>query len=214
MASPTRGPTGTNLAQLAAVEPVGDTRGWIRNLATEEDLNFWFRPDQVRESIRANYGELSVLGMSHSYQTYENTTNVSITFDLYVNRLMLVKRGASQVDAQNRTREGNPEAGLTDLRGYSDLMEQDRRYLQALLYSPATELGAIGASPPACILALPGVCTIRARLQTLDITHNDVDLEGNTKEYRARVTFDEAPMSRITMEDVRENGLFRVWGEL
>ena len=214
MASPSRRSDGANFGSLAGRDPVGDTRGWIRNLSTEEDMYFWFRPQPIKESIIAKYGKLSVIGMSHSYQTYENTSNVKINFDLYVNRLMLVKIGAQNVDSQNRTREGNEEAGLDDLRAFSDLIEQDRRYLESLQYPPQGVAGVIGSSPPACVLVLPGVCTIRCRLINLNIDFLDVDLEGNLKELRARVVFEEAPMARITMEDVRANGMFRVWGEL
>ena len=212
MGSPTREPTGTNLAGMAARDPVGDTRGWLSNTATDEDMFFWFRPAPIRVSGRAVYDTMDVIGMSHGYQTYRNTQNVRVSFELYVNRLMLVKLGAQQLEATNRTPEGNPEAGLDDLRAYSDLIEQDRRFLEALQYPPQPVPGVLGSSPPVCHLYIPGVCTLRCRLEELDQTFVDCDLEGNIKEYRARCTFVEAPMARINMEDVRENGAFRLWG--
>ena len=92
------------------------------------------------------------------------------------------------------------------------MMEKDRRFLESLLYPPEPVPGVSGSSPPTCTLVLPGVCSLRCRLQSLDIQFIDVDVEGYLKELQARVTFDEAPMARITMEDVRANGSFRDWG--
>lgn len=213
--SPDSGPVGANLGAIAGREPVGDTRGWLRNLATQEDFSFWFRPQPVKQALRAHYDSMAVVGMSHEYQTYSHTGSDGFSFEVYVNRLLLVKAGAQAADAQNRQRgAGNLEGGQSDLQAYSAMMEDGRRFLQALLYAPAGVTGVIGGSPPPCILVLPGVCTMRCRLQSLDFEFTDVDVEGFLKEFTASVSFQEAPMGRITMEDVRANGSFRVWGEM
>ena len=177
-------------------------------------FTFWFRPEPVREAISVAYNKMRVMGQSHQYHNYEGTDNVPITFELYVNRLMLLKAGAISTERSVRssTRTGTIEGTLEDLQRLSWMIEEGKRYLQALCYSPEGSAGIIGNSPPPCLLVMPGILELRCRLMGADFNHTECDTKGNITEMRVRCTFEEAPLGRITMQDVLERGSFRTWG--
>lgn len=199
-------------------------RGWIKNLAIGEDyarsnglehpMLFFFRPEPIRESIKVNYEKFAVLGMSHQYHGYSNTDNLSFPIELYFNRLMLVKRGAVATDKRNRGegRGNTADGGNEKLGAISEKFEASRRYLEALTVPPVTPIGIVGNSPPPCLLVIPGIIEIRARLISLDVGFNRVDVHNKISEMRVRCVFEEAPLGRITMQDVLERGTFRTWG--
>ena len=198
-----RGPDGANLAEMAARSPVGDTRGWLYNPELDEQnqyMDFHFRPEPVREQLQANYEKMAVIGMSHQYQSYSYTNNMQIGFELYMNRLMLLKQGAisSNRSARQNSEPGTVEGTRSNLEGASREMEWSRRYLEALLVPPVNYTGLVASAPPAVILSLPGVITMRCRLMVLSIEFMAVDIQGNLTELKAKVRFEEAPLNRIT----------------
>lgn len=200
-----------NLGASAAQRPNTAARGYVKNLLLEENGNpdfpdmitFPFRPTVVNIQASVNDESMDVLGMSHSYESYTNTTNPEVTFELYYNALMMIKESSA---------EGIKEGGKSILNQMSEEIEKQRRWLQSLLYPGFVPSGVIGSQQPPCILCLPGIVTIRAKLKSLGEIHERVDIEGNIVELRLPVTFREAPMARITMEDVLMNGMFRTWG--
>jgi len=224
---PTSKPTGENFGTLAARSPMGDVKGFVRNLTIFDDnrpdfehtIAFWFRPGPVREQISAVYNKTNVIGMSHQYQNYSHTENSIFSFEIYWNSLMMLKEQARQryasaksLTGRNERITGQSEGSANDLKLLSDLIEQDRRFLEALMFPYETPIGAIGSSPSAAILSLPGVCTLRVRLINISASFQDFDVNGNIKELVMNCTFEEAPMSRITMRDHMGTGHFRTWG--
>jgi len=212
------------LGSIAGAGLIGDTKGWVMNLELDDgyatDLGvphpfqFWFRPEPVREAISVNYNKMSVLGMSHEYQAYANTTSIPIEFELYVNRLMLLKDGVVGDNKPPQQGETTQDATGERLAALSRDIENGRRYLEALTVPPQMPIGVVGGAPPVCLLVLPGILELRVRLTGLQITFSEVDLIGNITEMRARCTFEEAPLGRFTMQDVLERGTFRTWGLL
>lgn len=214
MPDPSGSPSTTsdpNLGASAAQRPNTAARGYVKNLLLEENGNpdfpdmitFPFRPTVVNVNASVNDESMDVLGMSHSYESYTNTTNAEVGFELYYNALMMIKE---------TTAEGFKEGGKSILNQMSGEIEKQRRWLQSLLYPGFTPAGVIGSQQPPCILCLPGIVTIRAKLKSLGEVHERVDIDGNIVELRLPVSFREAPMARITMEDVLMNGMFRTWG--
>lgn len=180
----------------------GGGKGYIHNPLLEgnewnidDTLAFVFRPAEVDIGIAVNDEEMTVVGQSHSYESYTNTRNVTVNFELYYHALMMGKEsnGKSVVEMQME-------------------IERHRAFLQALEYPGYTEEGVVGTVQPACLLCLPGLVTMRAKLKRIDEQHRDCDEEGGIIEVRVPVTFHEAPLGRITMEDVLLNGPFRTWG--
>ena len=201
-----------NLGSIAAQRPNTAARGYVKNLLLEETGNpdypdlitFPFRPSPVNVETSVNDDTLDVLGMSHQYDTYMNTANATVSFEVYQNALMMIKETTS---------ENLKEGGKSLLNQMSAEIEKQRRFLQALLYPGITPAGVVGAQQPPCILCLPGIVTFRCKLKSLGEVHERVDIDGNIVELRMSVSFKEAPMARVSMEDVLMNGMFRTWGE-
>lgn len=209
--SPATDPQGPNLGDIAAQRPGPATRGYVKNLLLDEIGNpempdmirFPFRPNQIRIDSSVNDDTMDVIGMSHQYDTYVNTSNAQVNFEIYLNALMMLKE-----DAGGRETVG----GRSAYQKMSDEIQLYRKFLQATLYPGTNPAGIIGAQQPPLILCLPGVLTIRAKLKQLGELVTDCDVNGQIKEMRMTVTFREAPMSRVSMEDVMTNGMFRTWG--
>jgi hypothetical protein len=92
------------------------------------------------------------------------------------------------------------------------MIEEDRRFLESLTLPYEEPDGTIGSSPPPAILCIPGIVSARVKLISLKIMFRDCDIDGNVKSFVANVTFEEAPMARITMRDQLAAGSFRTWG--
>lgn len=200
-----------NIGSIAGQRPSAAVRGYVKNLLLEETGNpdfpdlitFPFRPTPINIDTSANTDTLDVIGMSHAYESYVNTANATVNFEIYYNALMMIKEEAF---------ENTSEGGKSILNKKSEEIELQRRFLQALLYPGKSTEGVIGAQLPPCIVCLPGIVTIRAKLSSLGEVHERVDINGNIVELRLAVSFKEAPMARISMEDVLTNGMFRTWG--
>lgn len=197
------------MTSVVTHRPPMAARGFVKNLLLEETGNpdypdmitFPFRPTSFNVDTSVNDDTIDVMGMSHSYESYVNTVNATVSFEIYYNALMMIK---------DRTFK-NPGKSL--IKQMSEEIEQQRRYLQALMYPGYTSPGVIEAQQPPCILCLPGVVTIRAKLKSMGEVHQTSGPTGDPIELRLNVTFKEAPMARVTMEDVLMNGMFRTWGK-
>jgi len=211
MTAPNDKPTTPNLGSLAGQGVSVDAKGYVQNLQLADSdpngygdiLEFFFRPGPVSQRSRANYEKMRALGMSHSYQSYSGTENNEVSFEVYFHRLMMVKeltRGEAR---------GAKEGSEGELEAVSGMIEESRRWLESLLLPPALDDGRIAEAPPACILCLPNVVTMRCRLMSLDWTFSQVDVYGRIVELRGAVTFEEAPISRVSMQDALEVGMFR-----
>jgi len=194
--------------KIGGQRPVGAVRGYCHNLLLDETGNpdmpsmivFPFRPTLVTTDTSVSDDSMDVMGMSHQYKTYKNTTNTRVAFDLYMNALMMMK-------------EGEGGTGNDILEQIKSEMQKYRRFLQALLYPGYAASGIITAQQPPCILVLPGICTLRMKLKQLGEMFEAVFVDGEPKELRMRVAFEEAPMARVSMEEVMMNGMFRTWGQ-
>jgi len=195
-------------------------KGYVQNLALDQagamdftvvhPFQFWFRPEPIKKQISVNYDKMAPIGMSHSYHVYSSTDNISVTFELFVNRLMLLKEGAVSSTREQRqkaeSRTGNAEGSVDQLAALTEQMEAGLRYLEALSVPPDIGYGIVGGSPPPCILCFPGILTFRARLMSLETDFTECDIYGSISEIRAKCTFEEAPLRRYTMQDVLARG--------
>lgn len=196
--------------------PLGfDVKGYAINEALPSEhwaqkFQFMFRPTTVETEIAPVYEDQAVMGMSHDAGIYSHTGAMVVTFELYWNALMGM-REKSRFAAGSRETDGRysagREGGREDLARWGAKIEDGRRFLEALTVAPAGTPGMIGGTSPAtAILALKGVCTIRARLTALKFTFEDFDAQGNIRELRAATSWRERPTMRFTMEDVLAAG--------
>lgn len=213
--SPSREPSGANMGTLAGMSPT-KVRGWVRNMILYEDsentefddtVQFRFRPQPVNESVSAVYESTRVMGMSHQYKSYSHTENFAFNFSIYSNTLMMLKEMTQQ-----RPRAAYEGSDL-DLELLGQEIEKDRRFLEACMLPYRSPIGIIGSSPPPLILCIPGIVTMRCRLLSLNLSFVDCDIKGNLKAFQGQVSFEEAPLGRITMRDHLMTGCFRTWGQ-
>lgn len=213
-----------SVSDIAGAGPVGDEKGQIMNLALDDNLasqlgvdhpfDFWFKPEPIRETLGVSYNRMQPLGMSHGYHTYQGTNNTQVEFDLYVNRLMMLKEGMVGIEEEQRqiNTPQTPEATVQRLNALTSKILAGRKYLQALTVPPQMSVGVIGGAPPPAMLVLPGILTLRVRVMNVAFTYTETDYIGNITEMRVKLTFQEAPVSRYTMQDVLERGPYRTWG--
>ena len=220
-----------NLGSIAGRSPKGGidgVRGWIRNLVMYGDdyaaskdnqqpdtMEFWFRPNPITEVITVNYDDMAPMGMSHAYQVFKNTTATQWTFDIFWNALMMLGNTTVEQNISERNYSDGQaflEGKRSDLKQMGDVIEQQRRFLQALTVPPELADGTIYEAPAPCLLVVPGIVSQRVRLRSVTFVYTNNDINGNIKEARATCEFREAPLGRFTMQDVIDNGATRIWG--
>lgn len=215
--APSNSPNGTNLGSLAGREPLQEVKGYIRNMILYDDLeqtefndtiDFWFRPTVVVEQGGANYKEAEVMGLSHKIRTFSSTSNFKFSFDLYFNSLMRLKQFATQ----NATR-GRAEGDYNDMQLISDDIEQKRRFIEALVIPYKTAAGMLSGENPPVLLVIPGIVSLRCKLDRFNFAFRDSNIFGGIKELMCRLEFTEEPIGRITMRDHLASGCSRSWSE-
>lgn len=214
--APSVKPNGKNLGELAGKEPKPhDVKGYIRNMILYDDMefrdlddtiDFWFRPTTVREQGSANYQEMEVLGMSHKYRSFSSTNNFKFTFDLYFNSLMRLKQYATE-----KGERGRAEGDYNDMVLISNDMEQKRRFIESLVIPYQAASGIIVGENPPVILVIPGIVSMRGKVDSFTFEFRDTTLEGRLKEMVCRIEFTEQPLSRVTMRDHLSTGCNRTW---
>lgn len=200
-------------------------KGYVHNLALDADsaqatgqehpFVFWYRPGPIKERLEAEYATVRPLGHPAGYHVYEGGKNNNLSLDLYVHRLLLARDMPATADAPT-VEAGQSLRGrvvtASQLQALSARMLRGVRYLQALLVPPTLAAGLMGGAPPPCLLVLPGLLSLRCRLISLEIAYTIQDLEGLPIELTATCAFEEAPLSRYTMQDVLLRGSQRTWG--
>lgn len=215
-------------------------KGYVRNLVTygDEDsklpyeATFAFRPALITERVEPRYNKVAPLGNSSDFTTYSSTGSMVWRFEVFQNAIMMLREmgakrnqsDAVEVAARNagngfwnqesRTppqARGVSEGSANDLKVISDMMQADRRFLMAFCYPAKWGTSSLAEAPPAALLVLPGLLTARCRLIEWNASYEQFDIAGNLRQWRVQVAFEEAPIGRITMEDVLEVGTFREW---
>lgn len=215
--APSKGSNGTNLGTMAGRSPAKEVKGYLRNLILYDDvepgekefndtLEFWFRPSIVREQGSANYTESEILGLSHKVRKFSSTNNFKFMFDLYFNSLMRLKEYS--IENERRYVEGD----YNDMRLISEDIENKRRFIEALLIPYRAASGMLAGENPPALLVIPGIVSLRGKLDTFNFEFRDVTIEGNIKEMMCRIEFTEEPLGRITMREHLATGCLRTWG--
>jgi len=196
-------------------------KGYVQNTLLYNDenpvapdtLELWFRPTMINEQVSAEYDTSTPIGMSHSYRTFRSTTSFVYRFEIYWNALMMLKEiGRGREDVPPTAGNGTKEGSADDMELIGRMIEEDRRWLEALTLPAQSNEGLVGSAPPICILVIPGIVTMRCMLLNISFDFEQSDIRGNHKILRALTTWEEAPLSRITMQDQVTNGSFRNWG--
>jgi len=202
-AKPANKPSGDrNLSDIFGRD-VTVVRGSITNERSGESFEFFFNPPAIEEVYEAEYDMQSPMGMSHGYHQFKANKNVPVTFEIYYNRMLVVQELRNDVPSNERF-------DLAVEKG-----EEGRKFLISCLYPPDPEPqtgpseGIIGAAPPPLRLNIGNVLSLRVRLITCHFRYARFDKLMRPMIWTAQLKFDEAPISRITMEAARDLGSFR-----
>lgn len=148
-----------------------------------EAITLQFNPNALRRAIAVRYQNREILGLSHQPHEYLGTDNAAISFSVFYN-----------------------------VETISDLTESDKaiRFLESLAYGPEAPGGILTAAPSRVLLLWPKTMSIIARLTSIEFAHERWNASGNTIQWSASCTFEEARITRLTSRDVRILGAQRV----
>lgn len=148
----------------------------------EEPMVVMFNPTEIRRKIAVNYARKGVLGNSHMEHEYLQTANQSLTFSLF---------------------------WLVESERDLDHAEDAMKFIESLCYAPNDPQSLARASPPRVLIVWPRTLSMTCRLINVEFNHQRFNIFGNTVQYTARCTWDEAAIRRITKQDVRDQGALR-----
>lgn len=155
------------------------------NLATSEDLEVFFNPEQLDEELQVAYSRLTVPGLSHQPLQFSYTGNLGVNIDLYC---------AAHTE-QDRV-----------------LIEDFRRFLFSLCY-PNGNAGTIDdGAPPRVLFVWPQLYTWTSVITSLKVRSSAFSQQGRISRYVATIGFEEIRDIRLTSDDVRRHGMRRSAG--
>lgn len=155
----------------------------ITNLRTGETYYFPFTPETFKETIKANWNKQTILGMSHNNLQYSNTDNYEI------DPMKFFFRGDSPEEV--------------------DLIHEGRKYLMSLMYASAGADSVREGGPPRVLFIWPQMVSMTCVIEVLSLSHLKFNVEGRSTMFTAELGFLEIRDSRLTSEDVREQGTQR-----
>lgn len=154
----------------------------ITDMRTGETMEFQYNPAEIEETLNAKYAKQEVVGGSYQPMQYVGTENLGISFELAFDPL-------SRKDAP-------------------DLMDQ-RAFLQSQMYSSSSKTTVANGDPPDSILVWPELYSLRTKILTYKGKGTRFNRKLKMNLYTVQLGLAEAPLSRITSEDVRLYGTIR-----
>lgn len=152
------------------------------DLASGEDYEVMFNPEQIQEELQVVYARQAVPGLSHQPLHYSYTSNEQVALDLF---------------AVGDT----PEERL--------IVEDFRRFLKSLCY-PRGNAGTIDdGAPPRVLFVWPHVWTWTSVVTSLRIVSTQFTLRGRIVRFTASLMLEEIRDVRLTSEEVRRSGTRR-----
>jgi hypothetical protein len=155
----------------------------ITNLATGVGIEVQANPEQLAESVSANYGDETVPGLSHQVSQFSHTSNFSVSIELHYMARSMVSE---------------------------EQLQHHRRFLFSLAYPTgvADEVGSGG--PPRALFVWPGMLALTCSIRSVNITHNRFNRLARSVEFRAQVQLSEIRDVRITSESVYNDDELRL----
>lgn len=210
----------------------GLATGSLTNLDTNESLFFQFQPEAIEESIDVEWGlELPISG-SHEVGHYSGTRSERIPIRLFYTVIpglggfagTKFTAGGSAAVEQARAPLVPAGGGRNTITPNGPRPPQQRldvveRFLKALCYGAPVKLSgrddaawtALSIPPPRVLFSWPSILQLEGYIDRLKIRYERFDGEDlSPLSLVADLDFREAPIRRITAEDVRRNGSFRV----
>lgn len=156
----------------------------LANLNTGVSISAQFNPSELEEKISVNYAKLSVLGLSHKPQQYQNTDSLDFDFELAF-------------------RSFDDDGNKMDDVAYA------RRFLMSLCYKRRGSTTVVGGAPPRVLFVWPKLISLSAIVTSLTFRHAKFDPDGPPTQFAVKVGLEEIRDTALFSEDVLANGTLR-----
>lgn len=140
-------------------------------------------PETSNERTTVNFADIAPFGLSHTRQQYGGTSNRALTIAFRVVVLTTTDR--------DRSREF-------------------LRFCQSFAYAPGNPTEPREAGPPLLVLVWPNVLSGTFRMRDIAIQRTLFNKLGEMTDGTVTLTLAEHLEQRLTHEDVREQGSFRI----
>lgn len=169
------------------------TRGFLIDLINAEWFDFPMNPDKLEEVISVNWKRQAVVGLSHPVLQFAGTGSHSLpSVEFFVDRYRMAREKGSTVTAKE--------------------FFAFKRFLQSLTVPPRGAVNIAGGAPPQVLFVWPEIVSLVCIVENVAITHQRFAHDGSGLAYRARVTFSEIRESRMTSEEIFDDGSQRAGG--
>jgi len=165
-------------------------RGFLVDLNSGAEFGFPMNPTTLQESIAVQWNEQRVVGMSHPVLQYVGTGSHNLP-------------GVSFLcDRHMMSRERNRDVSVKDFLGF-------KRFLQSLTVPPRGTESVAGGAPPRVLFVWPEVVSLIVVVKSVSFQHERFTQDGEPLRYVAQVTFSEIRDSRMTSEQLFNEGSIR-----
>lgn len=163
------------------------TRGFLVDLNSAAEFEFPMNPSGLEESIGVNWKRQSVVGFSHPILQFASTDAHSLPgVDFYVDRYQMSRDLGKNVTAK-------------DFLAF-------KRFCQSLTVPPRGAENVAGGSPPRVLFVWPEVVSLVCVVANVSIRYERFAHDGSPVAYRVRVDFLEIRDSRMTSEEIFDDG--------
>lgn len=153
----------------------------IGNLPTGRVLEAQYNPEELEETIDANFARITVPGLSHQVLHFINTNNLGVSFDLVFDGRM---PGAPDIDFA-------------------------RNFLLSMMYPSRAATSVANGGPARALFFWPLLFSLKCNITKLKIAHRHFGSDGASLRRIISVTLEDALDSRLYAEDVLRLGTLR-----
>lgn len=170
----------------------------IVNLHSGEGWEAMFNPTELPETVRANYSDQQITGLSFVPRQYTNTTNHSFSLSLF-----MVASTENEALILDEPEDGinSPSRDISSMRGITN-------FLYSFLY-PVQETSAAGGGPPLALVVWPNHLTMRCTIESVSPKTLQFASNGTPIRTMVEVEFQEYRATPLTSEEVRLHGVKR-----
>jgi hypothetical protein len=190
---------------------------------SQDDMPGWieaqFNPSDLEKSLRVNWNELVIPGMSHPRLQYGSTGSTEIRFKLFFNTrahpVVGSGHGVKGWLANHPTEGSSPKEGEEEWRGgpspkrEANGVKYALDFLDSLCYSKRNPQSIAKAAPPRCLFFWPQLMSLTCVVSELKHKYISFDRGGAPIHVEVDVSLKEIRDIRLTSEDVRANGSIR-----
>jgi hypothetical protein len=162
----------------------------LTNIETGDGITAQFNPEEITEKVVVNWNDLEIMGLSHQPKQYKSTKNAQIDFEM-------------GFDAHSVRPVIQSGVAVTDGPAYA------RRFLLHLCYSRREAQDVQGGAAPRVLFFWPELFSLTAVITSVEFKHKRFIRTGKPVIFTAKVTIEEARVTRLFSEDVLTGGTMR-----